>query len=222
MVFEFKRKILWRANMINDVIARINWLGHATLLINLDNKNIYVDPWKLKNTEVKSDIILVSHSHFDHYSEDDIKKIFTDTTMIYSSEDVISKTSLPHKHIIKPFGEVKIGSIIIKGFPAYNINKDFHPKKNNWLGFVIISNDISIYVAGDTDAIEEAKKLKVSVMILPIGGTYSMDFREAAELVNTAKPNYVIPYHYGDIVGSEKDAINFKSLVKYSEVIIKK
>jgi L-ascorbate metabolism protein UlaG (beta-lactamase superfamily) len=205
------------------MLDKIKYLGHASILIeDICGKIIYIDPWKIKDNSIKADIILVTHPHFDHFSEEDIKKISNDKTVLYSCREVIEKTSLKNKYVIKPFEEVKMDLLIIKGFPSYNINENFHPKENQYLGFIIKCNNFSIYIAGDTDLIEEAKKLDVNLMILPIGGTYTMDFREAAELVNTAKPNYVIPYHYGDIVGSEKDAINFKSLVKYSEVIIKK
>jgi len=209
--------------MVDNILKNIKWLGHATIMINdIDGKLIYIDPWKVKDNSLKADIILVTHSHFDHYSEDDIKKIAKESTVIYSSEDVISKTSLRTKYIIKPFEEVKIGSITVRGFPAYNKNKEFHPKKNDWLGFIIIYEGVSLYIAGDTDAVDEAKKLKVNIMILPVGGTYTMNYKEAAELVNATKPDYAIPDHFGDIVGTKDDALNFRSLVKSPTKVILK
>ena len=200
------------------MLEKINWLGHASLRIDGD-KVIYIDPWKIKDVSVKADIILVTHSHFDHFSEDDIIKISNQKTVLYSSKDVVEKTSIKNKYVIKPFEEVSLDTVKIKGFPAYNVNKDFHPKDNNWLGFVITIDNFSIYIAGDSDVIEEAKKLKVNLMILPIGGVYTMNFKEAAELVNITRPDYAIPYHFGDIVGSIDDAINFKSLIKPPTVV---
>lgn len=205
---------------MDDVIKNMKWLGHASLLIKIDNKNIYIDPWKIKDVSQKADIILVTHSHFDHYSEEDIKKISTQKTFLYSTEDVISKTSIKNKKIIKPFEKISIDNIEIEGFPAYNLNKDFHPKKNNWLGFIIRYADIKIYIAGDSDVIEEAKKLSVDIAILPIGGTYTMNEKEAAELVNIIKPKVVIPIHWGDIVGSTQNLENFKKAVGTSVKIV--
>lgn len=199
---------------LNEILNGIKWLGHASLLLNIDNKNIYIDPWKLKEEHPKADIILVTHSHFDHYSEEDINKIKKEDSILFSSEDVVNQTSLKNKKVIKPFEEVKIDNILIKGFPAYNINKDFHPKKNNWLGFIIEKDGISVYIAGDTDVIEEMKKLKVNIAILPVGGTYTMTESEAAEIVNEIKPDIAIPIHWGDIVGSIENAKRFKELVK--------
>ncbi len=196
-----------------ETVKNIKFLGHASVKINLAGKMIFVDPWKVVEEKDKADIILVTHPHYDHYSEIDIEKVAKATTVMLSCQEVISKTSVKNKKVLLPFEEVKINDITIQGFPAYNINKPFHPKENNWLGFVIKHNDVSIYIAGDTDVIEEAKQLKVNIMILPVGGTYTMTDKEAAELVNLTKPDYAIPIHYGDIVGSVQNAQNFKNLV---------
>jgi len=203
-----------------EIIKNIKFLGHATVKLKIAEKIIFVDPWKIKDTEEKADIILVTHPHFDHYSEEDIKKIAKDTTVLISCKDVVSQTSLKNKRQIQPFEETKIDDITIQGFPAYNVNKSFHPKSNNWLGFVIRHNDVSIYIAGDSDVIEEAKQLKVNIMILPVGGTYTMTDKEAAELVNLTKPDYAIPIHYGDIVGSIQNAQNFKRFVSLPTKVV--
>jgi L-ascorbate metabolism protein UlaG (beta-lactamase superfamily) len=204
-----------------EIVKNIQFLGHASLKIKLGNKTIFVDPWKIKEEKDKADIILVTHPHYDHYSEIDIKKIAKDTTILLSCKEVVSQTSVKNRRVLLPFEETKIDDITIQGFPAYNINKPFHPKSNNWLGFIIKHNDISIYIVGDGDVTEEAKQLKVNIMILPVGGTYTMTDKEAAELVNLTKPDIAIPIHYGDIVGSKQSAQNFEKSVKtYTKIII--
>ena len=200
-----------------EIVKNIKFLGHASVKINLAGKIIFVDPWKVAEEKDKADIILVTHPHYDHYSEIDIKKVAKATTVMLSCQEVISKTSVKNKKVLLPFEEVKINDITIQGFPAYNINKPFHPKENNWLGFVIKYNDVSIYIAGDTDVIEEAKQLKVNIMILPVGGTYTMTDKEAAELVNLTKPDYAIPIHYGDIVVASKTHKILKTLYLYQQ-----
>lgn len=208
--------------MVEKIAGDIKWLGHASIFIKLEGKSIYIDPWEVKSDLGKADIILVTHSHYDHYSEEDIKRISKQDTFIYSSSDVISQTSLKNKKVIKPFDELKIGNITLKGFPAYNIDKDFHPKKNDWLGFIIESGGVSIYIAGDTDFIPEMKKIKVNIAIVPVGGTYTMNAEQAADFINTIKPDIAIPIHWGRIVGSKKDAEKFKALVKPpTKVIVK-
>lgn len=66
--------------------------------------------------------------------------------------------------------------------------------------------------AGDTDLIPEMDEIKSDIALLPIGGTYTMDAKEAAEAANKMKPEIAIPMHYGSIVGSIRDAEQFKEL----------
>jgi len=203
-----------------EIIKNIQFLGHASLKIKLGNKTIFVDPWKIKEEKDKADIILVTHPHYDHYSEIDIKKIAKDTTILLSCKEVISQTSVKNKRVLLPFEETKIDDITIQGFPAYNINKPFHPKSNNWLGFVIKHNDVSIHIAGDSDVTEEAKQLKVNIMILSVGGTYTMTDKEAAELANLTKTDLAIPIHYGDVIGSKQNAQNFEKSVQLPTKVV--
>ena len=106
-----------------------------------------------------------------------------------------------------------IDNITIKTIPAYNINKQFHQKENNWVGYLIVLNDTTYYIAGDTDLTEEIQKVKCDVAFVPVGGTYTMTAPEAAELVNIIKPKVAVPIHYGSIVGTKQDAEKFKENV---------
>ena len=101
----------------------------------------------------------------------------------------------------------------LKTIPAYNTNKNFHPKDNKWVGYIINLDNTTYYIAGDTDKTPENKQVKCDVAFVPIGGTYTMNTFEAAELVNEIKPKVVVPIHYGLIVGTKEDAINFKNLI---------
>ena len=67
--------------------------------------------------------------------------------------------------------------------PAYNALKPFHPKSAEWVGYVLRIDGKRIYIAGDTDATGEAAAVKCDIAIVPIGGTYTMDAKKAAELV---------------------------------------
>ncbi|HOL50510.1 MAG TPA: MBL fold metallo-hydrolase, partial [bacterium] len=168
----------------------------------------------------KADAILITHSHYDHCSIEDINKIVTDTTVVIGSPDSLAQVKKGNKKTLSPGGEIDLGWVKINGVPAYNINKNFHPKSNNWLGFVIKFKDGSIYIAGDTDFIPEMKNIKVDIAIVPVGGTYTMNAEEAAKAIDTIKPKIAIPIHFGDIVGSKADAEKFASLVKSAQVKI--
>ncbi len=110
---------------------------------------------------------------------------------------------------------VELKSVRIRGVAAYNPNKQFHPKANNWVGFIIEIGSKRIYYAGDTDLTEEMKALKdIDMALLPVGGTYTMNAAEAVEATKHIKPKQAIPYHWGEIVGSRSDAERFAELAE--------
>jgi L-ascorbate metabolism protein UlaG (beta-lactamase superfamily) len=188
--------------------VKLQWFGHASFKISSGSDVIYIDPWKLKDTPHDATLVLVSHSHYDHYSAEDIAKVSGMTTKFIAAEDVIQKQG--KGQTLKPGQSIDINGVKITGIPAYNHTKQFHPKSNNWLGFVIEIAGKRIYYAGDTDLTDEMKALKnIDLALLPAGGKYTMDAAEAAEATRQFKPKQAIPYHWGDIVGSQADADKF-------------
>ncbi|MFC1781846.1 MBL fold metallo-hydrolase [Planctomycetota bacterium] len=188
--------------------TRLQWLGHASFKIFHEDKVIYVDPWQLEESPQDAAIVLVSHSHYDHYSTKDIAKVSSPETKLISTSDVLAQEKTGES--LLPGSSVEVKGIVIKAVPAYNPKKQFHPKTNNWIGFIIELGNKRIYYAGDTDVIEEMKTLgQIDLALLPVGGTYTMDAKEAAEAVTYIKPGTTIPYHWGEIVGQRSDAENF-------------
>ena len=199
------------------MLENIEVLCHSSIRINKE-KVIYIDPFKINKNYNDADIIFITHDHYDHYSEEDIDKVIKEDTIIVISKDLLKK--LLKKGINKnaiivaePNKEYETQGINFNTIPAYNINKKFHPKENNWLGYIITINNVKYYVAGDTDITDENRKVKCDVAFVPVGGTYTMDFKEAAQLINEIKPKIAVPIHYGSIVGTEQDARNFINLL---------
>ena len=201
------------------MLKNIEWLGHSTIKINNENQVIYIDPYNIKQDYNDADIIFITHSHYDHFSEEDINKVKKENTNIIITEDIFQKTlNLGFKEsnimIVKPNENYQIDNIKFDTISSYNVNKKFHPKENSWIGYIIEINEVKYYIAGDTDITDENKKVKCDVAFLPVGGTYTMDFEEAANLANIIVPKVVVPIHYGLIVGTDEDAVNFKQRVK--------
>lgn len=198
----------------------IHWYAQAAFRIEDGGKQIYIDPFMLPSKDLpKADIIFISHAHYDHFSSKDIEKIKKDGTMFVAPKDVATELKGEVK-VVAPNQRFELGKLKVKTIPSYNITKNFHPKSNNWVGYVItLSTGETIYHAGDTDFIPEMKTLEVDVALLPCGGTYTMDAKQAADAANAFKPKIVIPMHYGDVVGSDKDAETFKNLFKGQTVI---
>ncbi|MBN2271596.1 MAG: MBL fold metallo-hydrolase [Sedimentisphaerales bacterium] len=186
----------------------LKWLGHASFRISNEDTVVYIDPWKLRDSPHDANLVLVSHSHHDHYSPDDIEKVSGDDTKLAASNDVVLKER--NGQTIAPGMTLEFVGVRVQGVPAYNPAKQFHPKANQWVGFIIEIGGKRIYYAGDTDITDEMKSLKdIDVALLPVGGTYTMSAAEAAEAAGYIKPKLAVPYHWGDIVGSKNDADSF-------------
>lgn len=202
----------------------IDVLCHSSIRIE-ENKIIYVDPFKIEQKYNDADYIFCTHSHYDHFSPEDIGKVKKDDTIIIVPSDIEEQARKIFNNnvvIVEPAKEYQMKDLEFKTTYAYNINKKFHPKENKWVGYIIELNNKKYYIAGDTDSIEEIQNIECDIALIPIGGIFTMDYKEATELANTIKADIVIPTHYGNIVGEKEDAIKFKELVndKKVEVLI--
>jgi len=209
--------------MLEDI--KINC--HSSIKIAKD-KTIYIDPFRINEVPHDADYIFITHSHYDHFSTQDILKVAKIDTIFVSVQDTKSSLELmgiPEKQIIivEPNNKYEIDSIKFETVHSYNINKNFHPKENNWVGYIIELNETKYYIAGDTDALDELKNIECNYAFLPVGGKYTMDCKEAATLANELKADVIIPTHYGRIVGSKNDCEKFAKIVhdKNEKVLIK-
>ena len=199
------------------MLENIEVLCHSSIKF-YKEKVIYIDPFKIDKNYNDADIIFITHDHYDHYSEDDIDKIKKDDTVIVAPEELLTKLlrkgfRQDYIIIVEPNEKYIVESIKFETVPAYNTNKQFHPKENGWVGYIIEIKGIRYYIAGDTDITEENKQVKCDVAFVPVGGIYTMDFKEAAYLINEIKPQVAVPIHYGSIVGTNQDATDFVKLL---------
>jgi L-ascorbate metabolism protein UlaG (beta-lactamase superfamily) len=200
------------------VRKKIKWLGHASFRIEGDKSTVYVDPWKLKGS-VPADVICITHSHYDHLSQEDVAKIRKDTTVIVGPSDCRTSFGDAFKEIAAG-GTHTIGDVTVEAVPAYNTDKSFHPKSNNWLGYIITVDGVRIYHTGDTDEIPEMREVVTDVVLVPVGGTYTMTVSQAAEAVGKINHKVAVPMHCGDIVGTLDDREAFKAASKGTVVTL--
>lgn len=199
------------------MLENIEVLCHSCIKFNKEEV-IYFDPFKIEKNYNDADLIFITHDHYDHYSEEDIDKVIKERTIIVAPEDMLTKLlkkGFERENIllVEPNEKYRVRGIEFKTIPAYNVNKQFHPKANEWVGYLIELDGVIYYIAGDTDITEENKKVKCDVAFVPVGGTFTMDYKEAAELINEIKPKIAVPTHYGSIVGEKSDGVSFSKLV---------
>lgn len=197
-------------------LENIQLVAHSAIrIINKSGKIIYFDPFKLENKFSKdADYIFITHPHYDHFSPEDIIQIKNDNTIIIVPSELSEKClnlGFSQNQIITVSvnKDYKVDNLSFKTVPAYNLNKDFHKKNFDWVGYVINIDNTIIYIAGDTDNITEIQNINCDIAFVPVGGTYTMTYKEAADLAKVIKPKLAIPIHYKTIVGTYEDAENF-------------
>ncbi len=185
----------------------IKWLGHASWKIKTGGKTIYIDPYEGEYDE-KADLILSTHHHDDHCKVDKIKKVMSDKTVIVAPPECGKKIGSPVK-TLKPGESASFGDVTVKAVEAYNYKRfrspgtPFHPKGIG-VGYLVKAEGKTVYHAGDTDFIDEMKKLKgIDLLLIPSGGTYTMDNPEAAEATIAMNPKTAVPMHRWDTDPSE-------------------
>lgn len=195
------------------MLDKISINAHSSICIDGEPK-IYIDPYMMREEPKDADIVFITHDHFDHLSKEDLEKVCKEDTVVVVPEscaDSAVDAGVPKTHLrTMNAGDVlELGGVSAEGVPAYNIKKEFHPKKNGWLGYVLTIDDTRIYIAGDTDDTAAVENVKCDIAMVPIGGTYTMNAVEAASVVNKMKPKTVIPTHYGSVVGEIGDENKF-------------
>ncbi|MFX1377948.1 MAG: MBL fold metallo-hydrolase [Promethearchaeota archaeon] len=198
----------------------ITWLGHAAFKVKTHSgRIIYLDPYQIKKGEEKADIIVSTHSHGDHFDSDSIRKLMKDDTVVIGPESIFSSLQKFNGTPLKLGDSFDYKDLSIELVPAYNIKKPNHPKKNEWAGIIVTSEDKRVYHAGDTERIPEMKDLasrNITVAMMPCGGTYTMDFDEATDSIVDVKPKIAIPMHNWG-----KDLTKFKELLTKKDPSIK-
>ncbi len=204
----------------------IVWLGHDSFKIS-GEQVIFIDPYRIDQSD-RADIVLITHSHNDHLSPDDIARVSTPDTEFVAPAECAAKLPGRTLHIVKPGDKVTVKGIAIEAIPAYNTNKfrspgvPFHPQLDGKVGFIVTVGGVRIYHAGDTDFIPEMSHITCDIALLPVSGTYTMTAEEAAQAANVIKARMTVPMHIGSIVGNDSDAERFQKLVRGPVTIMKK
>ncbi len=181
----------------------ITWFGHSSFLIEHGTEAIYIDNYALPDqVERKATIIIHTHGHYDHCA---------DPAKIADNKTVFAGMC---RHAHDTIGDkLKIGSVQLEFVEAYNISKPFH-HRNAGCGVIVTVGGVRIYHASDTDFIPEMAGYRCDVALLPIGGTFTMNEKEAADAVKAINPKVVIPMHYDYIPQTKADPVYFKKLVE--------
>ena len=193
---------------------QIEVLNHASIKITSD-KIYYFDPYKIDKKMSDADYIFITHDHYDHFDYSSIKNVINESTMLIVPACLEEKVKeiTNNYTIVYPSCNYEIATLHFDTVPSYNIGKSFHLKEMNYVGYIVNIKNNKVYVMGDTDVIDEIKDISCDICFVPIGGTYTMNYKEASNYINMIKPKEVIPIHYGSIVGNKDLGLKFSELV---------
>lgn len=192
---------------INGEKLKLTFFAHASLAIEYAGKHIYLDPVS-DNADYanlpKADVILVSHSHYDHFDMAAIENLQKEDTHILldktSAEGFVGEcyTMLPGA-VAEPFADVKVEAVA-----AYNTSEhqlQFHPKEREDCGYIVtLGGAVRIYMSGDTEPTEELRAVKdIDIAFISVNQPYTMTPEQAVEAVKAIQPKIYYPYHYGQV-----------------------
>lgn len=187
------------------------------------SKILYFDPFQIQDATHDADLIFITHEHYDHFERESIAKVKKEDTLLVAPESMkkkaLSESGIASENCLfyQPEETHEAGGVVIETIPAYNKLKPFHTKGKKWQGYVVEMDNVRYYVAGDTDVNEDIRKVSCDVALIPIGGFYTMDWKQAAEYIAEIKPKAAIPTHYGSIVGNKADGQDFQKMLESAD-----
>ncbi len=200
-----------------DLIKNVEWIDNACVKIS-GTKTVYFDPYNITQND-EADFIFITHDHFDHYSPVNIEKLIGENTLVIGPACVTDWIDY-EKKTVKAGDKLNLDGLKIKVVPSYTIKHQNHEKSKGYVGYVLTMDDVTYYIPGDSDLIPEMKKIKTDVAFLPVCGKYMMDVDDALEAANRIKPQLVVPFHYGSVLGTKDDALEFKNKYAGTTVIL--
>ena len=192
----------------------------------------YFDPFSLTDAEAAhdADYVLITHAHYDHLSPEDYARVADEKAVVVAPASMTGEVAglgAADARLMSAGEKIELPGLCVEAVPAYNVEPErlgMHPRENGWLGYVVTldGEPTRYYVSGDTDQNADNETVSCDVALVPIGGTYTCDPRQAAAFVNALRPRAAVPTHYGSIVGTYANFDAFAAAVDPAIEVVKK
>ena len=188
---------------MTDFLDGVTWFRHSSIRIRRSGLEIHVDPWGVTE-RAEADYILLTHPHYDNFSEEDIAKVRGPDSV------VIAPTSMRKQlgevdHFLRPGDLIQLDRIDILAVPAHNQDRKFHPAQSNWLGYVFSVGDATYFHAGHTDPLESMAGIRCDVAFIPCCSDYTMNPEEAVRIAEVCGASVLVPLHWDENLDSQEE-----------------
>lgn len=196
--------------------APYRWLGHSTVLLGAGPPRVAVDPWRWRDDRLKADVVLVTHAHADHCSEDDIAAASHERTVVAGPGSVAARLrdlAGDRARIVRAGDDFESAGAGVRVLPAEGPPRaaGFHPRGEG-VSYLVALGGARYLCLGDSIALAEHEGLAPDVAFLAVGGLAVMDPAEAAASAARIRPSLAVPVHWGDLNGRFDLAARFAEL----------
>jgi len=195
---------------MSDSLEGITWFRGSSVRIRRMGLEIHVDPLRV-DEDSEADFVLLTHPHYDNFSEDDIARVRGERTVLIAPASM-KKQLDEADHFMRPGDMLQLEGFDVLAVPAHNVEKKFHTPEHGWLGYVFTIGGTTYYHAGDTDFLPSMFGIRCDVAFLPIGGHYTMGVAEAAKAGEACGAEVIVPIHWGEPHGTEEDVERLREL----------
>jgi len=189
---------------MSDLLNGVTWFRQSSVRIRRAGVEIHVDPWGVSE-ESEADFILLTHPHYDNFSEEDIARVRGPETIVVAPHSM-KKQLEEADHFMHPGDVIQLDRIDILAVPAHNRERKFHPPDSAWLGYVFTVGNVTYYHAGHTDFLESMYRINCDVAFLPCCSDYTMGPEEAAKAGKACGASVIVPIHWGTPAEDPRDA----------------
>lgn len=205
---------------MRETLDDITWFGGSSVRIRTLGREIHVDPSGL-DEDSDADLILLTHPHYDNFSEHDIARVRGPGTVLVAP--ITMKKQLGDAdHFMRPGDMLQVEGFDILAVPAHNLIKKFHSAEDGWLGYVFTVGDTTYYHAGDTDFLPAMLGIRCDLAFLPCGGHYTMGVEDAARAAEACGARVIVPIHWGEPHGSLRDIDRLRELFRGEVQVLKR
>jgi len=181
---------------MNDFLDGVTWFRHSSIRIRRGGVEIHVDPWGVTEGG-DADYILLTHPHYDNFSEEDIARVRGPETVIVAPASMRKQLG-GVDHFMRPGDLIQLDRIDILAVPAQNQDRKFHPPESGWLGYVFSLGDATYFHAGHTDPLESMASIRCDVAFIPCCSDYTMGPEKAIQIAEACGASVLVPLHWDD------------------------